>query len=224
MPPEPRRPIRILIADDHAVVRQGVRAFLDAQPDLTVVAEAASGEEAVTLAAEHRPDVAFVDLVMPGMGGVEATRRVRQVSAATQVVVLTSFHDDVHVVPAIRAGALSYLLKDVTPEALADAARRASVGEAVLHPSVAARLMRRVRDGEESASDRLRTLTARELEVLEQVAQGVSNQAIGETLVISEKTVKRHVSNILAKLGLAQRTQAAAFAWREGLVRAEPGS
>ncbi|MEM7352605.1 MAG: response regulator transcription factor [Acidobacteriota bacterium] len=211
--------IRILVVDDHAVVRQGVQAFLDAQPDLTVVAAAGSGEEAVALAGQHRPDVAFVDLIMPQMDGVEVTRKLKTASPATRVVVLTSYHEDEHVFPAIRAGALSYLLKDVTPEDLADAARKAARGEAILHPRVATRMLREIRGVPDEAPNPFVNLTERELEVLRNIAHGYSNAVIAEALCISEKTVKRHVSNLLGKLGLAQRTQAAALAWREGIVR-----
>ncbi len=135
-------PITVLLVDDHALVRQGVRAFLETQSDIAVVAEAESGEEAVRLAAEHAPDVALVDLIMPGMDGVEATRRLKARSPRTNVVVLTSYHDDEHVFPAIQAGALSYILKEVGPNELADAVRKAASGEAVLHPRVAARVVR----------------------------------------------------------------------------------
>ena len=215
----PHDPIRILIVDDHAVVRRGVRAFLDAQDDLDVVAEAAGGQQAVELAQERTPQVAFVDLIMPEMDGVETTRRLKKVSPSTQVVILTSFHDDEHVFPAIRAGALSYLLKDAAPEEIADAARKAARGEPSLHPRVAARIMRDVRGVRAEAPNVFVDLTERELEVLRVVAEGQSNAEIGTTLFISEKTVKRHVSNILSKLRLTDRTQAAALAWREGLIR-----
>jgi NarL family two-component system response regulator LiaR len=211
--------ITVLIVDDHKVVRQGVRAFMDTQPDITVVGEAGSGEEAIKLTTRHVPDVVIADLVMPGMDGVEVTRRVKQVSPRTQVIVLTSYHQDEHIFPAIRAGALSYLLKDVGPAELADAVRKAAAGEAVLHPRVAARVVQELHGARHDAPNAFTELSDRELEVLRLIADGMNNADIGEALVISEKTVKSHVSNILNKLHLADRTQAAVFAWREGVVR-----
>ena len=211
--------ITVMVVDDHKVVRQGVRAFMDTQPDLTVVGEAGAGEEAVALAAEHAPDVVIVDLVMPGMDGVEVTRQVKQVSPRTQVIVLTSYHQDEHIFPAIRAGALSYLLKDVGPAELADAVRKAANGEAVLHPRVAARVVQELHGARHDSPNPFTELSDRELEVLRLIADGLNNADIAEALVISEKTVKSHVSNILNKLHLADRTQAAVYAWREGVVR-----
>jgi NarL family two-component system response regulator LiaR len=211
--------ITVLIVDDHKVVRQGVRAFMDTQPDIIVVGEAGSGEEAIQIAAEHAPDVVIVDLVMPGMDGVEVTRRLKQASPRTQVIVLTSYHQDEHIFPAIRAGALSYLLKDVGPIELADAVRKAANGEAVLHPRVAARVVQELHGARQDTPNPFTELSDRELEVLRLIADGQSNADIAEKLVISEKTVKSHVSNILNKLHLADRTQAAVYAWREGVVR-----
>jgi NarL family two-component system response regulator LiaR len=213
--------ITVLIVDDHAVVRQGVRGYLEAQSDMAIAGEAASGEEAVRLAADQVPDVVLMDLVMPGMDGVEATRRVRRVSPRSQVVVLTSYHDDVHIFPAIKAGALSYLLKDVGPEELAGAVRAAARGEAVLHPHVATRVMQELRGARREVPNPFAELTDRELEVLRLVAEGLSNAQIAGRLVLSEKTVKGYVSNILSKLYLADRTQAAVFAWREGMIRSD---
>jgi NarL family two-component system response regulator LiaR len=211
--------ITVLIVDDHAVVRQGVRGYLEAQPDISITGEAASGEEAVRLAADQVPDVVLMDLLMPGMDGVEATRRVRRVSPRSQVVVLTSYHEDVHIFPAIKAGALSYLLKDVGPEELAGAVRAAARGEAVLHPHVATRVMQELRGTRREVPNPFAELTDRELEVMHLIAEGLSNALIAERLVLSEKTVKGYVSNILSKLHLADRTQAAVFAWREGMMR-----
>jgi NarL family two-component system response regulator LiaR len=211
--------ITVLIVDDHAVVRQGVRGYLEAQPDISIAGEAASGEEAVRLAADQVPDVVLMDLVMPGMDGVEATRRVRRVSPRSQVVVLTSYHEDVYIFPAIKAGALSYLLKDVGPEELAAAVRAAARGEAMLHPHVATRVMQELRGARRELPNPFAELTDRELEVMRLVAEGLSNAQIAERLVLSEKTVKGYVSNILSKLHLADRTQAAVFAWREGMMR-----
>jgi NarL family two-component system response regulator LiaR len=212
-------PITVLLVDDHAMVRQGVRAFLETQNNIAVVAEAGSGEEAVRLATEHAPDVALVDLIMPGMDGVEATRRLTARSPRTNVVVLTSYHDDEHVFPAIRAGALSYILKEVGPDELADAVRKAAVGEAVLHPQVAARVVRELHGARRDEPNAFHDLSERELEVLKLIAEGLSNAEISNRLFISEKTTKSHVSNILSKLHLADRTQAAVYAWREGVVR-----
>jgi NarL family two-component system response regulator LiaR len=213
-------PITILLVDDHEVVRQGVRAFLDTQADISVVGEADSGEEAVRLAEQLIPDVILMDLVMPGkVDGVEATRQVKKSSPRTQVVVLTSYHEDEHIFPAIRAGAISYVLKEIGSEELGEVVRKAAKGEAVLHPRVAARLIREVQGARNVDPNPFTELSDREMEVLRLIANGLSNAKIAEQLVISEKTVKGHVSNILGKLHLADRTQAAVYAWREGIVR-----
>ena len=212
--------ITILLVDDHEVVRQGVRAFLDTQADISVVGEADSGEEAVRLAEQLIPDVILMDLVMPGkVDGVEATRQVKKSSPRTQVVVLTSYHEDEHIFPAIRAGAISYVLKEIGSEELGEVVRKASKGEAVLHPRVAARLIREVQGARNVDPNPFTELSDREMEVIRLIANGLSNAKIAEQLVISEKTVKGHVSNILGKLHLADRTQAAVYAWREGIVR-----
>jgi len=211
--------ITLLIVDDHKLVRWGVRTFLSTQPDIEVVGEAASGEEALQLVGEIVPDVALVDLVMPGMDGIEATRRIKAISPRTQVMVLTSYHEDEHIFPAIRAGALSYLLKDIGTEELAEAVRKAAAGEATMHSHVAARLVRELQERRPVAAPVLTgSLTDREVEVLGLVAEGLSNSEIAGRLIISENTVKSHVSNILSKLQLADRTQAAIYAWRQGLV------
>lgn len=215
--------ISVLITDDHTLVRQGIRTFLELQPDLIVTGEADSGETAVRMAAELVPDVALMDLVMPGMGGVEATRRVKQVSPHTQIIVLTSYHEDEYIFPALRAGALSYVLKDVGPDELADTIRMAARGESVLHPRVAARVVQEVRGSRRDMPNLFTDLSDRELEVLRLIADGLSNAEIASKLVISEKTVKGHVSNILGKLHMMDRTQAAVYAWQQGLVgRREP--
>ena len=211
--------ISVLLVDDHAMVRQGVRAFLVTQPDLNVVGEAGSGEEAVKLAEQYVPDVILMDLIMPNMDGVEATRRVKQVSPRSQIVVLTSYHEDEHIFPALKAGALSYILKDVSAGELADAVRKAAAGEAVLHPRVAARVIKELQGRREDSLNPFTELSERELEVLKLIADGMSNGEIAAKLVLSEKTVKGHVSNILSKLQLADRTQAAVYAWRSGVVR-----
>jgi len=216
-------PITILIVDDHQLVRQGVRDFLETQSDLIVVGEAATGDESVRLAGQYVPDVILMDLVMPGgMDGVEATRKVKKVSPRTQVVVLTSYHEDEHIFPAIRAGALSYVLKDIGSIELAEVVRKAAQGEAVINSRVAARLVQEVRRSQDVTPNPFTELTDREMEVLRLIADGLSNARIAERLVISEKTVKGHVSNILGKLHLADRTQAAVYAWREGIVRHDP--
>ncbi len=212
-------PITILLVDDHRVVRLGLKAYFATLPDLHVVGEAGSGQEAVKLVEQHAPDVVLMDLIMPGMDGVETTRQVKRVSPRTQVIVLTSYHDDEHIFPAIRAGALSYLLKDMDPDDLADAVRRAHAGEAVIHPRVAARLVKEISGIRQEAVNPFNELTDRELEVLRHIAGGKNNQEIAEALVISEKTVKSHITNILSKLHLADRTQAAVYAWWEGIVR-----
>jgi NarL family two-component system response regulator LiaR len=210
--------ISVLIVDDHDVVRQGIRAFLATQPDLEIVGEAASGDEAIRLAQEHIPDVVLMDLVMPGMNGVEATRALKRVSPRSQVVVLTSYHEDEHIFPALRAGALSYTLKDIRSAELAAIVRQAARGESVLHPQVATRVIQEVRAAKPNVPAAFSELTDRELEVLHLIAAGHSNAVIAEQLVLSEKTVKGHVSNILSKLQMADRTQAAVFAWQQGLM------
>jgi len=215
--------ISLLITDDHALVRQGIRAFLELQPDLIVLGEADSGEAAVRMAAELVPDVVLMDLVMPGIGGVEATRQLKQVSPHTQVIVLTSYHEDEYIFPALRAGALSYVLKDVGPDELADTVRKAARGESVLHPRVASRVVQELRGTRKDTPNLFTDLSDRELEVLRLIADGLSNADIADKLVISEKTVKGHVSNILSKLHMMDRTQAAVYAWQHGFVaRREP--
>ncbi len=214
-------PITVMIVDDHEMVRRGASGYLEAQPDITVVAEAESGEEAIRLAREHVPDVVLMDLVMPGMDGVEATRKVKDVSPRTQIIVLTSYHQDEHIFPALQAGAISYLLKDVKAQELVDAIHRAARGEATLHPRVAARVIKEFRSGEADKSSPFSILTEREMEVLKLIARGHTNSKIAEELVITVGTVKGHVSNILSKLHLADRTQAAVYAWQQGVVRRE---
>ncbi len=209
------RPTRVLIVDDHGVVREGLRAYLELEPDIQVVGEAKDGLEAVRRAAELQPDVVLMDLVMPNMDGVDATSRIKEQQPATHIIILTSFLDDERVVPAIRAGATSYLLKDVAAADLARAIRGARAGQAQLHPEVARRLMQQVTSPRKP--DAGAQLTDREREVLRLLADGRSNKEIARTLVVSERTVKGHVSNILGKLGLQDRTQAALFAVRNGL-------
>jgi NarL family two-component system response regulator LiaR len=212
-------PITVILVDDHEVVRQGVRAFLEAQAEFAVVGEAATGAAAVKLVEEYIPDVVLMDLVMPGMDGVEATRQVKSKSPRTQIVVLTSYHEDEHIFPALQAGALSYILKDVKMEELAEAVRKAARGEAALHPRVAARVIQELHGSRQDEVNPFTELTKREMEVLKLIANGFSNSDIAGQLVISEHTVKGHVSNILSKLHLVDRTQAAVYAWQKGVVR-----
>ena len=214
--------IRVLIADDHAVVRQGLRTFLELQDDIEVVADVADGEAALRAAEEHEPDVVLMDLVMPGGGGVEAIRALRKARPEARVLVLTSFLDDDKVFPAVRAGAAGYLLKDVEPPELVRAIRTVDDGEALLHPAVAARLMEEFSETERPAAEE--ALTAREREVLELIARGLPNKLIARDLEIAEKTVKTHVSSILSKLGLTDRTQAALYAVRHGLAEGAEGT
>jgi len=204
--------IRVLIADDHAVVRQGLRTFLDLQDDIEVVGEAADGEEALAAAERLLPDIVLVDLVMPKLDGIDVIRRLREHAPAARAVVLTSFIDDDRLFGVLRAGAAGYLLKDVQPQELVEAIRTVHDGGALLHPKVAARLL------EELAVD---PLTPREREVLLLIGRGMANKVIARELSLSEKTVKAHVSSILAKLGVNDRTQAALYAVREGLIRPE---
>jgi NarL family two-component system response regulator LiaR len=208
--------IRVLLVDDHGVVREGLRAYLEKETDIDVVGEARDGLDAVRRAQELKPDVVLMDLVMPNMDGVEATARIKQDLPDAHIIVLTSFLDDERVVPAIKAGATSYLLKDVGAADLVRAIRAARAGQAQLHPEVARRLMQQVttpRKVEAGAQ-----LTEREREVLKLLAEGRSNKEIARSLVVSERTVKGHVSNILGKLGLQDRTQAALYAVRHGLA------
>jgi NarL family two-component system response regulator LiaR len=205
--------IRVLIADDHAVVRQGLRTFLDLQEDIEVVAEASDGVEALDAAERLEPDVVLIDLVMPRMDGIEAIRRLRERAPAARAIVLSSFIDDDKLFPAVRAGAAGYLLKDVQPQELVEAIRTVHAGGALLHPQVAARLLEEMTEN---------PLTPREREVIALIGRGMPNKLIARELSLSEKTVKAHVSNILAKLGVTDRTQAALYAVREGLVG--PGS
>ena len=208
--------IRILIADDHDVVRQGLRMFLALDPELEVVGEAGDGAAALSLARELRPDVVLMDLLMPVMDGISATSAIRRELPETEVLALTSVLEDASVVGAVRAGAIGYLLKDTQAEELCRAIKAAVEGQVQLSPQAAARLLREVR-----APESPETLTERETEVLRLLAQGQANKQIARSLNIGEKTVKTHVSNILAKLGVASRTQAALYAVHIGLVSAE---
>jgi two-component system, NarL family, response regulator LiaR len=207
-------PIRLLIVDDHSVVREGLRAFLRLQEGIEVVGEAAGADEAIRVAATSTPDVILLDLVMPDGDGIGAIRRLIEVAPAVRVLVLTSFADDAQIFAAMAAGAAGYLLKDLDPQALADGIREVHAGRPALDPSVASRLMRG------SPASRLLhdQLTPREREVLHLMVEGLANKQIAQRLGIGEKTIKTHVSRVLAKLGVADRTQAAVLAIREGLV------
>jgi DNA-binding NarL/FixJ family response regulator len=208
--------IRVLIADDHEVVRRGLRTFLDLQDDIEVVAEAEDGDEAVAASERLTPDVILLDLVMPRRDGVAAIPEIRRRSPRTRVIVLTSFLDDDKLLPAVRAGAAAYVLKDIQPQELVQAIRTVHGGDSLLHPAAAARVMAELAaDGERRAGA---ALTPREREVLSLIARGMPNKVIARELRVSEKTVKTHVSNLLGKLGLTDRTQAALYAVREGIV------
>jgi DNA-binding NarL/FixJ family response regulator len=211
--------IRVLIVDDHAVVREGLRTFLELQDGIEVVGEAADGIQALAQAERLAPEVVLMDLVMPQLDGLGAMRELRERSPEIRVIVLTSFLDDERLLPAIQAGAAGYLLKDVEPSELARAVRAASAGEAMLNPAAAARLVGAIADGQVAREALNERLTRREQEVLELIARGRSNKRIALELGISEKTVKAHVGHLLAKLGVTDRTQAALLAVREGLVR-----
>jgi DNA-binding NarL/FixJ family response regulator len=213
-------PIRVLVVDDHAVVREGLRTFLELQDGIEVVGEAADGEQAVAQAASLAPDVILMDLVMPRLDGIGAMRALRERGSPSRVIVLTSFLDDERLMPALQAGAAGYLLKDVEPAELARAVRSACADEALIDPTVAARLLQTLSSGDRSgnASDAVEHLTRREREVLELIALGHSNKRIALELGVAEKTVKTHVGHLLAKLGVADRTQAALFAVQHGLA------
>ncbi|MFJ7985118.1 response regulator [Streptomyces sp. NPDC096351] len=207
--------IRVLLVDDHQVVRRGLRTFLEVQDDIEVVGEASDGAEGVARAEELRPDVVLMDVKMPGTDGIEALKRLRALDNPARVLVVTSFTEQRTVVPALRAGASGYVYKDIDPEALAGAIRSVHAGHVLLQPEVAGALL--AQDDSHGGTGRGSTLTEREREVLGLIADGRSNREIARALVLSEKTVKTHVSNILMKLDLSDRTQAALWAVRHGL-------
>ncbi|GHB34981.1 DNA-binding response regulator [Streptomyces cirratus] len=211
-------PIRVLLVDDHQVVRRGLRTFLEVQEDIEVVGEAADGEEGIARAEELRPDVILMDVKMPGTDGIEALRRLRDLANPARVLVVTSFTEQRTVVPALRAGAAGYVYKDIDPDALAGAIRSVHAGHVLLQPEVAEALL--AQEDQPSSSPRAGALTDREREVLCLIADGRANREIARALVLSEKTVKTHVSNILMKLDLSDRTQAALWAVRHGIADA----
>lgn len=212
--------IEVLICDDHAVVREGLKALIGSEEGLEVVGEAADGVEAVGKARGLRPDVILMDLEMPRMGGIEAIDEIKKDDPEARILVLTTFATDEKVFPAIKAGAEGYLLKDSSPEELLEAIRQVSRGESSLHPAIARKLIRELSRPPETPSE-VDPLTEREVDILNLLAKGWSNQEIADHLVISERTVRSHVSNILSKLHLANRTQAALYALKEGLASLE---
>jgi len=213
-------PIKVLLVDDHKIVRQGVRAYLQTLADIQVVAEADSGKSALSVIEEHEPDVVLMDLEMPGeLDGIAATRQICKLRPKTQVIVVTSHHQDEYIFPAVRAGAISYLLKDVEPDELASTIRKAAKGEAVLDSRVASRIVQELQGLRKDDINPFTELSEREFEVLRLIAAGKSNSEIAGLLFIGESTVKTHIGNLLKKLHLEDRTQAAVYAWQEGIVR-----
>ena len=213
--------IRVLIADDHHVVRRGLLFFLKTQKDMDVVGEATNGKEAVEMTAKHKPDVVLMDLVMPIMDGIQATKKIKAQHPQTQVLMLTSFSDRDHVIPAIEAGAAGYQLKDIEPDDLVESIRKLMRGENTLHPQATSQLMK-VREPHVEPPHKLYPLTPREQDVLSELTKGKSNKEIASSLFVTEKTVKTHISNIFSKLLVQDRTQAALYAVKHGLT--EPSS
>ena len=211
------KPIRVLIVDDHPIVRKGLRALLDSEADFQCVGEASNGEEAIELAMQLQPDVTLMDLVMTPIDGVQAIQQIKTNRPTATILVLTTFSDDDKVFPAIKAGASGYILKDIPPEDLLQAIRDVATGQTFLHPTIAARLMREINQTN-SPPENTDPLTERELEVLRLAARGLSNQEIALELNVSERTVTTHISNILDKLHLANRTQATLYALRKGIA------
>ena len=209
-------PIRVMVVDDHEMVRKGLISYLLTEPDIELVAEASSGREAVRIAREKRPDVILMDLIMEDGNGIEATKEIMSFYPECKIIIITSYYDDEQVFPAIEAGALSYLLKTARAEEVISAIHKAMRGETVIEPKVANKMLNRLRPKERQPHD---DLTEREMEVLMLIAEGMTNQEISEELFIGIKTVKTHVSNILNKLNVQDRTQAAIYANRHGLVR-----
>ena len=210
--------ITVLIVDDYEIVRNGIHSFLDTQPDFEVIGEAGSGQEAIEIVMKLIPDIVLLDMTMPDMDGIETTTRIKKISSHTQVIILTSHAGDQFSFPALKAGAISYLMKDIKMDKLVDAIRCAARGEAVFHPQVAARILQYLR-GEQSDSDLfLSSLSDREMDVLRLIACGLTNCQIAQKLHISENTVKGHVGNIRAKLQIADRVHLAVFAWENGIA------
>ncbi len=215
-------PIRVLVVDDHAIIRKGMRAVLELVPDIELVGEAGNGREAVALEAELRPDVILMDLMMPEMDGIACIRAIKSQRAEARILVLTNFAGEDMIFPAIKAGAMGYHLKDSSPETLVEAIRQVFHGASSLHPLIAKKVLDELHPQAEHPAPG-EPLTQRELEVLRMLAQGLENRDIAQKLVVSEATVRTHVSNILGKLHLASRTQAALYALREGLAKLEKG-
>lgn len=215
--------IRILLAEDHAVVRQGTRELLEQQDDLQVVAEASDGKEAVQLALKERPDVVIMDFAMPKLNGIEATRQIKAVAPGIAILVLTAYDSDQYVFAFLEAGAAGYLLKDITVDKLIDAIRAVHAGESVLHPAITRKVINRLARAEERDIEQNGTeqLTERELEVLSLAAKGMSNRNIARELCISVRTVQTHLSNVFNKLGVGSRTEAVMFGLRKGLITLE---
>ena len=214
--------IRILLADDHVLVRQGTRELLEQEEDMEVVAEAGDGEEAVQLATSHRPDVAIMDIAMPKLNGIEATRQIKALHPATAVLVLTAYDDDQYVFALLEAGAAGYLLKDVHVTELIRAIRAVHAGESVLHPAIARKVINRfAQPADRRLEESLEQLTERELEVLKLAAKGMTNRQIASELVISVRTVQVHLSNVFGKIGVGSRTEAVLHALRQGWITLE---
>jgi DNA-binding NarL/FixJ family response regulator len=210
--------IRILLADDHALVRQGTRELLEREKDLTVVAEAGNGEEAVRLACEYSPDIAIMDIAMPVLSGIDATRRIKAARPGVSVLILTAYDDDQYIFALLEAGAAGYLLKNVSADELITATRAVAAGEAVLHPVIARRVLNRIAppDGRQAEPSALDHLSGREMEVLKLAAKGLKNQTIASELCLSVRTVQTHLSNIFDKMGVSSRTEAVLEALRRG--------
>lgn len=211
-------PITVLIVDDYEIIRNGIHSFLDTQLDFRVIGEAGSGQEAIEIVMKLIPDIVLLDMTMPDMDGIETTSRIKKISPHTQVVILTAHLEDEYSFPALKAGAISYLMKDIKMDKLAEALRCAVRGEAIFNPQVAARILQYLR-GEQSDNDLfLSSLSAREMDVLKLIAGGLTNNQIAQELHISEYTVKGHVGNIRTKLQIADRVHLAIFAWKNGIV------
>lgn len=215
------RPIKILLVDDHAVVRKGLSAILETEADFQVIGEAENGNQAVWKARSLQPDVILMDLVMPEKDGISAIKDIKKDDPQAKILVITSFAEDEKVFPAIKSGALGYLLKDSSPDELIQAIHEIYQGKASLHPTIARKLIMELKQDEPKAQPSEQVLTAREVEVLNLIAHGLSNQEIANQLMVSETTVRFHVSNILSKLHLANRTQAVLYALKEGYAKLE---